>query len=91
MPCCIQDFFLSEGVKLYGDLYQLDGTFIQGNHSSGLVACNAVPGLIRHSEKAKEFTEALWALQPPSGTWRYYNGVLYFMSLLHAAGEFRIW
>jgi oligosaccharide reducing-end xylanase len=41
--------------------------------------------------RAKKFTEALWSTPIPSGENRYYDGMLYLMSLMHLGGEFRIW
>jgi len=40
--------------------------------------------------REKRFTEALWNAKIPSGQSRYYDGMLYLMSLMHASGEFRI-
>ena len=37
------------------------------------------------------FVEALWNTPVPSGQWRYYDGMLYLLGLLHCSGEFRIW
>ena len=41
--------------------------------------------------QARDFVEALWASSPPTGQWRYYDGLLYLMGLLHVSGEFRIY
>jgi len=42
-------------------------------------------------ERAARFTKALRELEVPrSKEVRYYDGLLYMMSLMHAAGEFRI-
>ena len=43
------------------------------------------------SEYGRKFVEALWELAIPSGRYRYYDGMLYLMALLHCSGEFRIW
>jgi oligosaccharide reducing-end xylanase len=40
---------------------------------------------------SKAFVEALWNTPIPSGEQRYYDGMLYLMSLMHASGNFRIW
>ncbi len=64
---------------------------VQGNHSTGLVATNAVASLAATDPSAKEFVEALWDTPVPSGQYRYYDGMLYLMGLLHCSGEFRIW
>jgi oligosaccharide reducing-end xylanase len=87
----IQAFFLSQGLQTYGVVYTLDGKMLPGNHSTGLVATNAVASLAATDPKAKEFVEALWDTPVPSGQYRYYDGMLYLMGLLHCSGEFRIW
>ena len=41
--------------------------------------------------RARKFTEALWNLDVPSSkVFRYYDGLLYLMSLLHASGRFQV-
>ena len=61
-------------------------------HASGLVSTNAVTALAATDRRrARPFVEALWNLPVPSGQFRYYNGMLYLLSLLHCSGEFRIW
>lgn len=37
------------------------------------------------------FVNELWELPIPRGEQRYYDGMLYLMSLLHCSGNFRIW
>lgn len=95
----IQKFFESQGVDKYGPVYSLDGKDLGAtpgltheDHPAGLAGTNAVAGLAATDEKrAKEFTEALWNTPIPSGQYRYYDGMLYLMSLMHLSGEFRIW
>lgn len=95
----IQNFFAAQGIDNYGPMYTLDGK-LQGAtpepaHQSppeGLVGTNAVAGLAATNRaRAKEFTEALWNSPIPSGQNRYYDGMLYLMSLMHCGAEFRIW
>jgi oligosaccharide reducing-end xylanase len=88
----LQAFFESQGMDTYGDNYKLDGTVIRQRHSPGLVATNGVASLAATNEKrARKFVEALWSLEiPSSDMFRYYDGLLYLMSLMHAAGEFRV-
>ena len=87
----LQAFFLSQGLKKYGNVYTLDGKMVQDDHSTGLVATNAVASLAATDPRGKEFVKALWDAPVPSGQYRYYDGMLYLMSLLHCSGEFRIW
>ena len=52
---------------------------------------NAVASLSATHPRAQKFVAALWDAPIPSGQWRYYDGMLYLMGLLHCSGEFRIW
>jgi oligosaccharide reducing-end xylanase len=87
----IQGFFRGQGLAEYGDLYTLEGKAISGKHSTGLVATNAVASLAARRADSKDFVQALWDAPIPSGQYRYYDGMLYLLSLLHCSGEFRIW
>ena len=53
-----------------------------------LVANAAVAALAADPEKGKPFVQALWDTQVPSGQWRYYDGMLYILALLHVSGNF---
>lgn len=95
----IQRFFLSQGIDKYGPVFTLDGKdmgatpgLTHEDHPTGLVGTNAVAGLAATDRATeKKFTEALWSAPIPSGQNRYYDGMLYLMSLMHCGGEFRIW
>lgn len=95
----IQTFFARQGINTYGPVYTLDGRDLGSTPGlthedppAGLVGTNAVAGLAATDRRrAREFTEALWNTPIPSGRNRYYDGMLYLMSLMHLGGEFRIW
>jgi oligosaccharide reducing-end xylanase len=87
----IQAFFLSQGLSMYGDVYTLDGKPLQDHHSTGLVATNAVASLAATNPSAKDFVQALWDGPVPAGQLRYYDGMLYLLSMLHCTGRFQIW
>ena len=70
--------------------FTLDGQRTSPHHSPGLVACNAVASLAATQPRAAEFVDDLWAAAIPTGKWRYYDGMLYLMGLLHVSGRFRI-
>ncbi len=38
----------------------------------------------------KAFVRALWDMPVPAGEQRYFDGLVYLMSLMHVSGEFRI-
>jgi oligosaccharide reducing-end xylanase len=88
----IQAFFEGQGMETYGDNWTLEGTLLRDRHSPGLVATNGVASLAATDEaRAKRFTEALWTLDVPSShVFRYYDGLLYLMSLMHVSGRFQI-
>lgn len=99
----IQRFFASQGIDTYGPVYTLDGKPLGATpgltpegHPGGLVGTNAVAGLAAtwYSDadraRVRAFTEALWREPIPSGHSRYYDGMLYLMSLMDVGGEFRI-
>ena len=94
----IQAFFWKQGISSYGALYTLDGKPFAGPNvesaaspPAGLVATNAVASLAATNPHARDFLKALWDAPVPSGKMRYYDGMLYLMSLMHCGGEFRVW
>ncbi len=88
----IQRFLFSQGISTFSDRYTLDGKPLSQRHSPGMVATTAVGSLAaKPGDVANAFLDALWATPVPSGEQRYYDGMLYMMSLLHTGGQFRIW
>lgn len=77
--------------KPYPHLYTLDGQPLNDEASTGLIACNAVAALLVDPALGRRFVDDLWALEPPTGRWRYYDGLLQFMGLLHITGRFKPW
>ena len=88
----IQSFFYNEGISTYMDNYTVDGTAKYGaDHSIGPVSCNAVASLAADHSVAKDFVDELWKAPIPEGKWRYYNGMLYMLSLLNVSGNYRVY
>jgi len=81
-------FLVSQGMDSYPNQYSLTGAPLSGDHSTGLVAMAAVAALAATPEIGKPFAQALWDVKIPSGTWRYYDGMLYMLGLLHVSGKF---
>jgi len=65
---------------------------LRDRHSPGLVSTNGAASLAAtDAARAWRFVEALWRLDVPSShVYRYYDGLLYTIGLLHASGRFRI-
>lgn len=87
----LQAFFAGQGLDAYQTLYTLEGKPLGGEQSAGLVAMNAVAGLAADQPRRLEFVRALWEQPIPTGRFRYYDGMLYLMGLLHCGGEYRAW
>jgi oligosaccharide reducing-end xylanase len=85
------NFFHDQGINSYANQYTLEGEALSSDHSLGLVAMNATAGLAATADETSEFVHELWDAYPPSGKWRYYDGMLYMLALLHASGNFRIY
>ena len=81
------------GVPNYYSVYTLDGQQIYGkqDHSPGLVACNATGALASNQKVAWEFIDDFMATAIPTGKFRYYDGLLYYLNFLHVSGKFQIW
>lgn len=88
----IHNFFASKGIESYKNQYSLSGAELSGgDHSPGLVACNAAGALASNQAIAWEFIDDFMNITLTSGTYRYYDGLLYFLSYLHLSGNFRIY
>lgn len=79
----------------YGDhlpnQFTLAGQPLSDRPSDGLFAMAAVAGLGADPDVARPFVQRLWDMPIPSGQWRYYNGMLYFLALLETGGRFRVY
>ncbi len=87
----IQKFLFGQGIDTFADRYTLDGKPLSTRHSVGMVATTAVGSQAANDGPvSKAFVEKLWNTPTPSGEQRYYDGLLYLMSLMHCSGNFRI-
>ena len=87
----LQAFLVAQGVHTFPDRYTLDGQPLSTRHSTGMVAAAAVGGLAASpGPNADALLRELWETPVPSGEQRYFDGMVYLMSLMHLSGEFRI-
>jgi oligosaccharide reducing-end xylanase len=87
----LQKFLFGQGIHDFPDRYTLSGQPLSMRHSPGMVAATAVGGLAAPPGAiSKAFLQELWTMPVPSGEQRYFDGMLYLMSLMHVSGEFRI-
>ena len=85
------EFFASQGITSYVNQYTLEGKPLSSDRSPGLIAMNGVAALAATTAQSSQFVTALWNTSIPSGRWRYYDGMLYLLALLHVSGNFRIY
>ena len=87
----LQAFLISQGISFFVDRYTLEGKPLSIRHSTGMLAASMVAGLAATpGANEKAFVDELWRTPIPNGEQRYFDGMLYLMSLLHASGHFRI-
>jgi oligosaccharide reducing-end xylanase len=87
----LQKFLSGQGIDKFADRYTLDGKPLSSRHSTGMLSTTAVGSLAATpGQTSKAFVDALWNTPIPSGEQRYFDGMLYLMSLMHASGNFRI-
>jgi oligosaccharide reducing-end xylanase len=87
----VQNFLFSQGIHSFADRYTLDGKPLSSRHSPGMVAAAAVGSLAANrGAVSNAFLQELWNMPVPSGEQRYFDGMLYLMSMMHLSGEFRI-
>jgi oligosaccharide reducing-end xylanase len=61
------------------------------NGSTAMLACNGLLGFGLPASTGKPFVQKLWSVAIPTGKFRYYDGALYTIALLHVSGGFRLW
>lgn len=82
-------FFAKQGIDSYKATYELSGKPTAEYRSEGLIAMNAVAATISTRPDSKKFIQAFWNQPTPSGQWRYYNGMLHMLGMLHVSGNYR--
>ena len=69
--------------------YSLDGTANVEYCSQSIQSANAGAVLASDNPADWAFVDALWKLPVSSGQYRYYNGLLQMLNLLHVSGKFQ--
>jgi endo-1,4-beta-D-glucanase Y len=76
------------------DEFRIDGTVVrewEDGASKGLISQNALVAFGVPAADGTPFLKVLWDMPVPTGQYRYYDGLLYALALLHASGNFRLW
>jgi oligosaccharide reducing-end xylanase len=62
-----------------------------GDNSGAQLSCNALLGFGLPASTGKTFVDRIWSARIPTGTYRYYDGTLYMLGLLHVSGSFKLY
>jgi oligosaccharide reducing-end xylanase len=83
-------FWTGKGLSGYGNGYTLTGTQTSSGHGAGLTGVNAMLAFALPAANARLFLQAAWNAAVPTGQFRYYDGCLYLLSMLHMSGKFSL-
>jgi oligosaccharide reducing-end xylanase len=85
-------FFSAQGLDKYCQSYSLDGTScLEPTHILALIAANGVTAAVADAGDRTSFVSAVWNMTTPTGSVRYYSGILQLVALLVLGGQYRIW
>ena len=88
------DFFEKDGYK--HARFNWDGSNPKENYTIGEAGCNAVACYCLlnnpdYKESVKKNLKMAWDAVPMRGQYRYYDGLVHYLSMLHLCGSFKIW
>ena len=90
----IIDFFEKDGYK--HARFNWDGSNPQEQYTQGEAGANAVAAIALRStagseEKIKKNLQNAWDTEFMTGQYRYYDGLVHYLAMLHLSGTFKIW
>lgn len=89
------DFFESDNYM--HARFNWDGTvyfndrYTTGEAGCNAVACYALMGLDDYREQIIRNLTMAWNASPMTGQYRYYDGIVHYLAMLHLCGSFKIW
>jgi len=88
----VLNFFDSQGIADYGGTFETDGTPVDTGRAQALVSVNgALAVAARSNPHRKAFVQEVWDQATPSGDNRYYEGLLYLVSMLILSGQLQVY
>ncbi|MBO4426987.1 MAG: hypothetical protein J5771_00685 [Bacteroidales bacterium] len=90
----IIDFFEKDGYR--HARFNWDGSNASESYTTGEIGCNAVAcyalmGQNGYDEIIKKNLKMAWDEKFMTGQYRYYDGLVHYLAMLHLCGRFRIW
>jgi len=89
----VLDFFYGKGLDSYGKTFSVDGTSLDDSgRAQGLISVNGALAVAAPSNAHRTaFVQAVWDQPIPDGDFRYYDGLLYMMSMLVLSGRMQVY
>ena len=84
-------FFDGQGLGIYGVEFSLEGRTIQTMHNGSLVAANGALALVATADVRRGFASEVWNLAVPTGSSRYYAGIMQLTALVIMSGQLRVY
>jgi oligosaccharide reducing-end xylanase len=84
-------FFNAQGLTTYGVEFSLAGKTIQSMHNGSLVAANGALALVATSDVRRDFANEVWNLTTPTGSTRYFAGIMQLTALVLMSGQLRVY
>jgi len=88
-------FFASQGISSYGTDYQLDGTIVSGQtmHEPALVFTNGMTAMLStiDAQDRQAFMQDVWNMKTPTGSARYFQGIMQLFALLVLSGQMQVY
>ena len=90
----IIDFFESDNyqhARFNWDGSNASESYTLGERGCNAVACYALMGEEGYEDIVKKNLQMAWNASLATGTFRYYDGLVHYLAMLHLCGSFRIW
>jgi oligosaccharide reducing-end xylanase len=84
-------FFYGQGLSTYGVEFSLEGNTISSMHNGSLIAANGALALVANTDIRHDFVNEVWNLTLPTGSTRYYAGILQLLGLVILSGQMRVY
>ena len=65
--------------------------YTQGETGANAVACYCLMNDDSYQEIVRKNLQMAWDVTPMTGQYRYYDGIVHYLSMLHLCGSFKIW
>jgi oligosaccharide reducing-end xylanase len=77
--------------EIFAGIYDIDGTIVDTKNDAALTMLTGAAAGVVTSDDRVALIQRVWDYATPTGTYRYFDGANYLVSLLFLSGKFRPW